>query len=167
MLENCEFYIEPRGSGKSTSLYDYMEKVYKGFKCCLITLRTNDRSYISQHFNANHIISKRFDYIFIDEYLHFDDKNIKKCNDILPFLTKNIIIRTSASRLVKKELLEAISFGRSKGICSYLDITNPDVNYLLNNLITHPKTRVISEVERSKQNLSKEEFKLFSGELFK
>jgi hypothetical protein len=175
MLEKIQFYIEPRGSGKTTKLLQLFNNYYNS---CFISYKMNDywikRNFpryniemviddmkgrlLSQHFTIDDIRGRRFENIFIDDYLFFDSENINKCNQFLPMIAKNIIIRTTPSVLIDENIYNLVKFAREKGITRYLS-KDSVISYLLNNLITHPKTNLIQNSEYVKDLLSNEDYK--------
>lgn len=98
--------------------------------------------------------------IFIDEYLFFEFGNIQKLNTIFSDCSSDIpleiIIRTTAEKLInpklykfivelkKFEIKNTISFKKEKiSDFFHIDYDDTEIDYLYNNLLTHPKTELI------------------------
>lgn len=173
MLEKIEFFIEPRQSGKTSKILKDM-KVLQMIGQNVLYIGPN-RHYIpsashcfDQQFQVKQINGVKYDTVFLDEYLFFEDMNIRKCNAYLPAITKNIIIRTTAKELVNKNILNLVQNARKYYISNCLDLAQPEVNYLYHNLISHPKTELITKHNDWKEFLTEEAFKTeVMGLLFK
>ena len=182
MLENCEFYIEPRSSGKTYNLirkfFSLDNVAYIGLNKHSIGLdnlrylRSNNfdnNNFFNQHLNIEELTGRRFDYVLIDDYLFFEKENIEKFDHFLPSITKNIIIKTTAYKLINKDILYIVKKARELNVSSMcLDFKKPEVNYLFFNLISHPLTKLITEYDNYKKELGENEYKTqICGELFK
>lgn len=199
-MERCNFSIMPRQSGKTHSLVIKASSLLdEGYSVAFIVHNMPMKRYIMDRYReepGSHVIFtvdeyiryvnekvvriKQFDYTLIDEYLFLDVNKQQKLYNVVPNMTKDVvIIKTTSPRLYNKELVNFCidyknlqnKFGKIIDRYS-LTFKNPkdsiEFNELMGNFLTDPKTSLHIEYNNLKTIYGKEQFELqFLGKIFK
>jgi hypothetical protein len=133
------FFLSNRQSGKShLASYEFLKDPEHNL---LITLnRKNAEHFKFYKQNKNNIIScnssekffcgKKYKKVILDEYLFFDINNRIRLYDILPQITKKILIFTSSSTLYNKDIFNFVK--EYKQDVQINNISRTDISMLIN-----------------------------------
>ena len=173
MVKKIDFQISRRQSGKTRSIVNMATRdCFCGRKPCIITLNQNTVRRLKQDLitkdidvissTSYRLIPSRPEVIYLDEYLYFHEDIQRFFNSIIPKITADVYIKSSASYIVDKEIFELARFIRKKNIdvdISFNDfIKEKQFNYLMNNLLTHPKTELNVDYDYYKSVLGEHNF---------
>lgn len=183
MLERCDFYIQPRQTGKTSELINKVKNDKRS--ALLIVPNTYTRRHILHKECSiyNHVISvsdlikenlkglKGYDTVCVDEYLFLRKDVIAFLNTKLPLHFSKIIIKTTSNKLYDKRMFEFVRAYRK--LSNPPKLSFPCMNFeqdqffeLYYNLLTHPKTNLWKFDYL--QTISEEKYKTeILGELFK
>lgn len=182
MLKSCEFFIEPRQSGKTHSLIDMLTNasaptimiVRDGRQLNLIKekyrLNNYDNIVTVQYFASKHPQLDFKQNVLIDEYLFFQSNYIRLLDKLLPVMTKHIYVKTTSVKLYNQDIFDFIkAYRKLSSIIQPRLVFNAETEFdeLCYNLLTHPKTNLYFGLERQR-HISQEKYKTeILGKLFK
>ena len=161
---NIQFDIQPRQTGKTTSLARLALSVDNGIFLTVKDSNTktlidrydfehsnvsvmSSRYFINEYFSYSGNFEKDYecDNIYIDDYLFFREQDQRELNHIISNFNKcNVYIKSTAKNIIFKDIFDMIKLIRCKNInYSELQIHNIQLaDYLYHNLLTHPDCRL-------------------------